>query len=276
MPESHPDGDLPTKSVAFSLPVGRGNLHANARVPAGRTTVTELLPVIRNIETAITGRVEEEAQAAGHPISCSAGCAACCRQMVPLSFFEAEALGGWLRSLPENVRAELERRFHRALTALREAGVIDKVLDPKFEQSDEFAAGVTIDYFKAHVACPFLENENCGIYSIRPLVCREYMVTSPPALCQNPAENDVWGLDLPVKLSHALFSFSRKLGQNRRGWIPLVFLFAWARRGATPGDSVSGTGEEVLKKFLDEVAEAVEADKNRGPAVGGAEKANPS
>jgi hypothetical protein len=111
------------------------------------------------------------------------------------------------------------------------------------------------------VPCPFLENENCGIYSIRPLACREYLVTSPPALCEDPAKNEVFGVELPLKLSHVLYAFGRSIEHDTRGWIPLVFLMAWARSDVAPGERVSGTGEEVLRQFLEKTAEVVEEEK---------------
>lgn len=258
--ESHPAAVRTT----FALPVGGGVLNASAMLPAGHTTLTQLLPIVQNLENAITGRVVVEAQAAGSPISCRAGCAACCRQMVPVSLFEAEALMAWLRTLPQGRRAELEGRFHRALSDLRDAGVIEKVLDPKWGMEEGFATEIAIAYFNAHVACPFLENENCGIYSIRPLACREYMVTSPPELCQDPAANEVHGVELPLKLSRVLYGIGRKLEHDTRGWIPLVFLLAWGKSGATPGEGVSGTGEEVLRKFLEQTAESSDARSNEG------------
>lgn len=114
----------------FALPVGGGLLNASANLPAGQTTLTQLLSIIQNLGNAIVGKISEEAEQAGSPISCRAGCGACCRQLVPVSFFEAEALTEWLRTLSAERRAELEERFHRALLALRDAGVIEKILDP--------------------------------------------------------------------------------------------------------------------------------------------------
>lgn len=171
----------------FSLPVGDGVLNASAVVPAGRTTLTQLLPIIQNLENAIVGRVAQEAAEAGTPISCGPACGACCRQLVPVSLFEAEALTDWLRSLPEERRTELEQRFHRALMALRDAGVIDKIVDEKWLDEKERTTQLALDYFRAGVPCPFLENESCSIHAIRPLSCREYLVTSPPELCRDPA-----------------------------------------------------------------------------------------
>jgi Fe-S-cluster containining protein len=245
----------PGTRVAFKLQVGGGVLNASANLPAGRTTLTQLLPIVQNLENAIVSRVDEEAKRAGSPISCRAGCGACCRQMVPVSFFEAEALSDWMNTLPEGRRIELEGRFHKALIGLRDAGVIERLLDDRWTVEEEAATKLAIDYFHAGVPCPFLEDESCSIHPIRPLICREYLVTSPPELCRDPAENQVAGVRLPLKLSRVLFGLGSKLSQDPRGWIPLVFLMAWRRGGHRPGEFVSGTGEEVLQKFLEEVAE---------------------
>lgn len=240
--------------ASFSLRVGEATLHASAVLPTGRTTVTELLPIIQNLENAILGQVAQDAEQAGRPISCGPGCGACCRQLVPVSLFEAEALMNWIRSLPEERQGELRARFHRALLALRDAGVLDKIVAEDWVSGNQAAQGLAIDYFHAGVPCPFLENESCGIHPIRPLSCREYLVTSPPALCQDPSVHEVSGVQLPVKLSRTLFALGREMENDPRGWIPLVFLLAWGNGGFRPGDSTAGTGEEVLKTFLEKVA----------------------
>ncbi|MGB7191418.1 MAG: YkgJ family cysteine cluster protein [Acidobacteriaceae bacterium] len=242
---------LPTVKASFGLPVGPGVLNFSVTLPAGQTNLTELLPIVQGLETAIIGRIGEEAKRAGTSISCRAGCGACCRQLVPVSLFEAEALASWIDSQPEEKRLEIEQRFHRALTALRDAGVIEKLVDEQWVEDGQLTTQLAIDYFHARVACPFLENESCSIHPIRPLSCREYLVTSPPALCDDPSVNAVSGVQLPIKLSRVLYSFGQELEQDRRGWIPLVFLLAWRKSGAKPGEHVSGTGEEVLRKFLE-------------------------
>ena len=259
MPES--SDRAATLKASFSLPVGGGLLHASAVVPAGRTTLTELLPIIQNLENAIVGRVAEEASDAGTPISCGPKCGACCRQMVPVNLFEAEALMEWIRSLPEERQAELEARFHRALTALRDAGVIEKILNESWVAGGEPATQLAIDYFHAGVPCPFLEDESCGIHPMRPLSCREYLVTSAPALCKDPTTDKVAGVRLPLKLSRVLYAFGREMEQDPRGWIPLVFLLAWGKSGVRPGERVAGTGEEVLKMFLAQAAAVAGAEK---------------
>ena len=200
-----------TVRATLSLPVGGASLHASIQLPAGHTTLTQLLPVIQNLENAIVTRVAEEAQAAGSPISCRAGCGACCRQMVPVSLFEAEALTEWLKTLPEDRLALLRERFHRALTALRDAGVLKSILDGAWVIDEKHTTQLAIDYFHAAVPCPFLEDESCSIHPIRPLSCREYLVTSPPELCQDPSVHGVAGVQLPLRLSRAMFAFEQQI-----------------------------------------------------------------
>jgi len=255
MPDAQKDSSPATVKAGFSLPVAGVFLEGSVQVPAGRTTLTQLLPIIQNFENVIIGRVAEEAEQAGTPISCKAGCGACCRQMVPLNIFEAEALTDWVHSLPEQKQNLLAARFHRALSALRDAGVIDKILDNEQVIEEGPAMELAIDYFHAGVPCPFLEDESCSIHPIRPLACREYLVVSPPELCQDPSVNDVTGVRLPLKLSRVLHTFGQEVAQDPRGWIPLVFLLAWGKGNMRPGELVAGTGEEVLNRFLAKVGE---------------------
>jgi len=254
-----------TVKASFALPVGGGFLNASAALPVGRTNLTEMLPLVQSLENAIIGKITQEAVQSGSPISCRAGCGACCRQLVPVSFFEAEALVNWMATLPPEKQAVLEQRFHQALTRLRDAGVIDKILDQRWVEDEQLTTQLAIDYFHAGAPCPFLENESCSIHPMRPLSCREYLVTSPPALCDDPSRNQVSGVQLPLKLSRVLYSFGQQMEQDRRGWIPLVFLLAWGKSGTKPGEFVSGTGEEVLRKFLEQVT-AISSQENGRPA----------
>ncbi len=237
--------------VSFSLRIGEGTLSANVAVPAGKTTLTGLLPVIQDFDSSLIDRVVGEATEEGHPVSCRAGCGACCRQMVPLSIFEAEALGEWFNNLPIQRQAELERRFHSGLIRLKEAGVLDKIMSPDWGPDEKSFVDMAVEYFHAGVACPFLEDERCSIHPIRPLVCREYLVTSPAELCQDPSINQVSAIHLPLKPSQALYRIGQELTHDAKGWMPLIFLLAWSKRRLKPGDYYTGTGQEVLRIFME-------------------------
>lgn len=249
----------------FSLRLGADTLNASAELPAAHTTLTEILPVLHHLEDAIVENAASDSAAAGKPVSCRAGCGACCRQLVPISLFEAEALAEWLETLPETRRAALRERFEGALSQLRQAGVLDGILDAARLHDEGSRKQLGLDYFRAGVPCPFLEDESCSIYPIRPLVCREYLVTSSPAFCKEPTVNDVAQVELPVRLSRTLVSLGKEAGADARGWIPLVLLLSWAEKDHKPGNRVAGTGPEVLKRFLDRMT-ATPAGEDTGLA----------
>ena len=55
---------------------------------------------------------------------------------------------------------------------------------------------------------------------------------------------------MPLKPSGSLFKLGAQIEKGGRGWIPLVFLFAWIKSGTQPGKRYSGSGPEVLYEFV--------------------------
>jgi Fe-S-cluster containining protein len=239
-----------TVSVQFAVGIGDGKFTATAIVPAGQTNLTQILPVIQSLENSLIEGVTAQLAEAGRAISCRAGCGACCRQMVTLSIFEAEELAAWIRSLPELRQKELEQRFHQALTKLAAAGLIDRLVNEDWFAETDSARKLALDYLYERVPCPFLEDESCSIHPIRPLICREYMVTSPPEHCFDPATLKAVPVRLPLYFSRVLNAIGAELEHDARGWIPLVFLFAWMKAGVHPGEAVAGPGPQVLYEFV--------------------------
>jgi Fe-S-cluster containining protein len=167
-----------------------------------------------------------------------------------LSIFEAEALAAWIQSLPETRRQELEQRFDEALRKLASSGLINRMVEEDWLAETESARQLTMEYLYQRVPCPFLEDESCSIHPFRPLICREYLVTSPAEHCYDPAALKAEPVPLPLRFSQALSSIGAKLENDSHGWIPLIFLFAWMKAGAHPGQSVSGEGPRVLYEFV--------------------------
>lgn len=249
---------IDTVTVEFTLAVGEGQIAATAVVPAGSTNLTQILPVLQALDDSLIANVASATAEAGHPISCKAGCGACCRQLVPISIFEAEALTAWIRSLPESDQQELAERFHQALLKLSAAGLIDRLVQMNKEDwrsESELNRRMGLDYLYQRVPCPFLVDESCSIHPIRPLICREYLVSSPPANCVDPGTLKVAPVHLPVKLFPTLNQIGAELEHDTRGWIPLVFLFAWMKADPHPGQFISGTGPEVLYEFVRRIGE---------------------
>jgi Fe-S-cluster containining protein len=243
--------------VEFTLAVGKGEISVTAAVPAGQTNLTRILPVLQALDDSFVANVAAATAEVGHPISCKAGCCACCSQLVTISIFEAEALALWIRSLPESIQHELAERFNQAFIKLSAAGLIDRLVqigNQDGQSESESYRRVGLDYLYQRVPCPFLVDESCSIYPIRPLVCREYLVTSPPANCFDPGFLKVAAVQLPVQLFPTLNQMGAEIERDTRGWIPLVFLFAWMKTDSHPGQFISGTGPEVLYEFVKRLA----------------------
>jgi Fe-S-cluster containining protein len=254
-----------TVTVNFRVAVGDGSFAASAEVPDGRCNLTELLPTLQSLDDSLLNAVSDQLNQAGLAISCKAGCGACCRQMVPLSVFEAEALAAWIATLGPDIRNFLARRFHQGLLKLASAGLIDRLVQEDWLADTESARQVALDYFHLGVPCPFLQDESCSIHPFRPLVCREYLVTSDRRHCAHPAELQVNPVHVPLRFSRILNRMGAELEPNTHGWIPLIFLFAWIESGARPGSAYAGTGPEVLYQFVRRMESAREPEPSAPP-----------
>lgn len=197
----------------------------NAAVPAA-----EVVPALQGLVNAVV-----EAAEMGKAISCRKGCGACCRQLVPVSRTEGERLLQIVDGMPAERRAALTARFADAEKAIEAAGLADRK-----GRSDR---DLSTAYFALGVPCPFLEEESCSIHPERPLVCREYLVTSPAELCAGPAQEGVTPVAVP-KVSMA----ARGLQDDKDEWFPLAMLMAWARTG--PRKAAKRTGPEWVQRFL--------------------------
>src|SRR5438034_8866097 len=88
-----------TATVEFTVD---GNLiRARIPVPAGPARLSDLLPACHAVSEAVVGIAAEKTAARGKPISCKAGCGACCRQLAPIAEPEARAIGHLVATLPE-------------------------------------------------------------------------------------------------------------------------------------------------------------------------------
>jgi Fe-S-cluster containining protein len=188
----------------------------------------------------------------GKAISCRKGCGACCRQLVPISRTEGERLLDLLERLPSAQREAAVARFTAAARSLTQAGLAEALLDPA-KRAGKTDRELSVIYFAQHIACPFLEKESCSIHRDRPLVCREYLVTSPAELCAGATQEGVTPVAVP-KVSPA----ARGLEENRPEvdtldrWFPLALLMEWAKtrqRGAT-----RRPGPAWVQRFVQRIA----------------------
>lgn len=234
----------------FNLQLAEGNMRVVLPVPAQEVNLTALLPIIQHFTSGIAQHMAGVAAKSGEPIRCGPKCGACCRQLVPISSFEAEFLASWIRSLPMDQQATLAGKFRQALLTLQQKGVLSRLNPEMFELSPEDFKALNQEYFAAWVSCPFLVDESCSIHPIRPLICREYMVVTPPEYCAEPGHTAARGVVLPVRPSRALIKLSKRVEDDGQGWLPLVFLLSWMTANIEPGKAITGPGPAVIQEFI--------------------------
>ena len=154
-------------------------------------------------------------------MSCQAGCGACCRQLVPISEIEAHHLDQVVQALPQQQRERVLQRFSSARDQLSERamlGTLQKLTELSLDEKRQFG----LDYFRAGIACPFLEHESCSIHADRPSACREYLVTSPAVHCASMNYANLAILRHSATFSSILFTFSDGVGKSKGSIVPLV------------------------------------------------------
>jgi len=254
-PEYTGAGNMRAATVNLTIAGRKVRLQFNA--PTGPTAPVDLLPLFQSLADTFIGIAVENAQAEGGAISCRKGCGACCRQLVPISEIEVEAIRRLVGTLPEPRRQEVIDRFTRARERLSEAGLLEVLRAPE-QVTREEVRSLGDEYFRQGIPCPFLDGESCSIHADRPLVCREYLVTSPAANCAQPTAETVQCVAMPVKMSRAIRHLDDGNPDASATWIPMILALEWPqtdRNGATapPGTvSIAKLFEQLTGKEVPE------------------------
>lgn len=114
------------------------------------------LPLLLDAYAALDAGLAAAVAASGRRPACRAGCTACCRQPIPASSLEVLGLTWFVY---RHSRGRRRRSVRRALATARES-----------------------------MDCPFLVEEACAAYAVRPLACREFVVFDRPC---RPGEQPV-------------------------------------------------------------------------------------
>ena len=217
--------------IALNTPAGRVTTVLD--VPTGFVPITAIVPVSRRLGEEVASLESERARQGGQSISCRAGCAACCRMLVPLSPPEAFALRDYVEQLPAERRTAILQRVDENFRRLDSAGLLDRlksVADAATAISDEDLEPLNSAYYALRQPCPFLENEMCSIYEARPAACRELLVTSPAELCEDLVHNPVTPLPVSLRIGTILGCLWGTLTESAPRLIPLPLALRWAEQ----------------------------------------------
>src|SRR5262249_27604744 len=148
---------------------------------------------------------------------------------VPITPPEAYALLRLVENLPEPRPAKVRARFADRVPRLRDAGLADHFLQRDRDVTKEQARDAAPRYFPLGLVCPFLEDDACGIYKDRPFVCRQYLVTSPAALCHDPFANPVEVIPMPIAAAGAMRRTAAKFLKKPQFTVALTLALEYAQ-----------------------------------------------
>ena len=177
-------------SGQITLSMNGAQIEMEMTVPAKPVKPMRMLPIFQAMASSFVDTSIEEVEAQGKKISCKAGCGACCRQAVPLAEIEAYRIAELVENMEEPRRSEIKQKFAEACRHFHETKWFER-MDEYAKLSHEERQTVVLEYFYDGIPCPFLENESCSIHAVRPLACREYLVTSPAENCAKPSAETV-------------------------------------------------------------------------------------
>jgi len=252
------DGSIICK---FQLRVGNDGFQAEVPVPTASVPLVQILPLLLSLDSAVVDIAEKRSKADGKRISCQAGCGACCRQPVPISESEALWLAGVVNDLEPAHRDRVLARFAEVRRQLEARGLWEGAVEFDELDGEMGRHRLGIAYLAAQLPCPFLEDESCSIHQVRPMACREYLVTSPAANCATPSPETIKAVPLPLKPSVALYRFEDGQGAAPGRFLLLTAALEWvARHAQAPRPALPGP--VWLENFLKLLA----GEQNRTPA----------
>jgi Fe-S-cluster containining protein len=255
-------------TAAIAIGIRSRRVPLRATVPTGPAAPADVLPFARSLTEAAVRVAAEDAAAAGHPVSCGKGCGACCRQPVPVTEPEARVLADLVARMPAPRRAAVTARFADAVRRLDEAGLLP-VLRDRTPWPDGVRQRNAREYFELGIPCPFLDDESCSIHPDRPLVCREFLVSSPPANCGTPFVPGVKRIELPI--ASPFRTFARAAAGLEPGapvpWVPLVLALEWAADHPEPPPT--RTGPDLLREVFTHMTGAAAPPADGGGAHAG-------
>lgn len=243
----------------FSIIVNDQSVEMEMSLPAAPVKARRMLPVIQTMSDSFVKVGEDNVTSQGKTISCKKGCGACCRQLVPVSEMEAHHIADLVENLPEPRQAEVKKKFDDAVMHFKKNGWLDR-LNSLPSMNHEERLDLSTDFFQEDVSCPLLEDGACSIHKDRPLICREYLVTTPAENCSDPVNNAIETVSYLTTFSTPLLELGKNPElESNPPFLPLMLSLIWAQR--FPENSEEKSGKDWMTEFFGNV-ERYEKAKN--------------
>jgi Fe-S-cluster containining protein len=212
----------------------------------------------------LTSGLREEASQRGKAITCGKGCSACCYVYVVASLQECDAISYYLYQ-----HREVLDHFLNAYKAWRSG--IEGERDNFFEisrlqqkrmsgdnaaQDDGAFDAELIKYAGLNLPCPFLKNNACTIYEVRPYVCAGLVSITPREWCapDHPRHSGIGLLKADVSLDSDMPYFGASGNKvaltNMPALVYEILRYGWDFLSCVPG--MEALRNKIKLDILDE------------------------
>ena len=127
-------------------------------------------------------------------ISCQKGCSYCCRAYTEATIQECEGIAFFLYQ-NEEILNSFAKTYPQWKQMVHEQGDVSKKLEEIVHQAKATAAygeetgvikkAVDDELRRYSIPCPFLSNDICSIYEVRPYACAGYFTFNAPDKCKD-------------------------------------------------------------------------------------------
>lgn len=132
----------------------------------------------------------EVARIRGKDITCQPGCANCCSQHIGATLQEAEAIVYYLYTQGEEALTFFIGNYKIWRGRVGKEPLFDKLnqtaastFEGFYEEKRQEFLRISGSYGRLNIPCPFLKNNYCIIYPVRPKACASVVSISPPSHC---------------------------------------------------------------------------------------------
>jgi len=141
-----------------------------------------LVRVRKNALDSLSGTLEPK----GERITCREGCTACCFHYVTVSLAHGIVIADHLykrKDLLGQFLANYEK-WHSRGYSISSSIDNERISSSPMGAALEKTRPLSSRYLEMGIQCPFLVNDRCSIYEVRPLSCSGHYSTSPPDWCK--------------------------------------------------------------------------------------------
>ncbi|MBN1975347.1 MAG: YkgJ family cysteine cluster protein [Sedimentisphaerales bacterium] len=237
-----PGNEICMKTVELNLNILDESVLFQIDVIPKMIKLSEIVPLAQELSSKISNIIQEKLFSKGITIPCRKGCSACCSYLVPLSVPEAFYLREKVLAMPEDTRKTALNSF------LASARIIlkEKPEGLNLLEIDQLSKW----YSNLELPCPFLSDNICSIYDIRPIACREYLVTGSEIFCNPAWQADNHKVDLPASVLECLGLLSAEFEQTDIEAIMMPLALPWAEENLDR-DMKTWPAPEIVEHLID-------------------------